>query len=180
MKETIITFIIALFVGSAINGYLTEPQGEASAGDVGVPVQPQAKTTSDAGGETQKVVAEATTADLPVVNESNFQNEVIDEKQPVLVSFSRANCSHCVKMQPIVTQLAHEYSGAIKVVQADVMENPEISEKYQIYGVPAFLIVDHGKVQGPFVGEMPKTKLAALIRPHVKVSETAATPKYSG
>ena len=180
MKETIITFIIALFVGSAINGYLTDPQGEPGAGDGGTIGQPQANTTSDAGSDNQKVVSDATNADLPVVNESNFQNEVIDDKQPVLVSFSRANCSHCVKMQPIVTQLAHEYSGAIKVVQADVMDNPRISEKYQIYGVPAFLIVDHGKVQGPFVGEMPKTKLAALIRPHVKVSTSAATQKYAG
>jgi thioredoxin 1 len=169
MKETLIVFVIALIIGSIINGF--QPAEGPSPGGGGAGDQGGANAgpgTSYSGSPTNSEIANA--PDVPAVTEANFDSEVMQDKQPVLIDFTRSNCVHCRKMKPIVNQLAQEYAGNLKVVQVDVMDNPSLANKYSINGVPAFVIVDKGQAQGPFLGEMPKEKLKALIKPHMHYS----------
>src|SRR5262249_26347974 len=126
MKDALIGFIIALVLGSIWNGYQSEnqtPSGDsAAAGDA----------------------AQGPGIPLASVNDSNFQSEVLDQQQPVLVDFYTQTCSHCKNMAPILGQVAQQYSGTLKVVKMDVMDNPLIAKKYEITGVPAYVLFDKG------------------------------------
>lgn len=173
MKETLIAFIIALIVGSIINGL--QPGDNAGAGGAspgtGQPSAGQPGGTSYSGQPSGNEVANV--PEVQLVTEANFDQEVMQDKQPVLVDFTRSNCVHCLKMKPIINQLAQEYAGSLKVVQVDVMNNPAIANRYEINAVPAFLIVDKGQADGPILGEIPMEKLKALLRPHLGLSVRA-------
>jgi thioredoxin-like negative regulator of GroEL len=182
MKETLIAFIIALIIGSIINGLLPGDTsgsggGGATAPGAGTP-SGQSGGTSYGGEQSGNEIANA--PEVTTVTEGNFDSEVLQDKQPVLIDFTRSNCVHCRKMKPIVNQLAQEYAGSLKVVQVDVMDNPAIANRYEINAVPAFLIVDKGRAEGPFLGEMPVEKLKALLRPHLGLSVGAQPASSQG
>ncbi len=177
MKETLIAFIIALIIGSIINGLQpgeSSSSGGGAAPGAGTP-SGQAGGTSYGGAQSGNEIANA--PEVTTVTEGNFDREVLQDKQPVLIDFTRSNCVHCRKMKPIVNQLAQEYAGSLKVVQVDVMDNPALANRYEINAVPAFLIVDKGQAEGPFLGEMRMDKLKALLRPHLGLS-VGALPAY--
>ena len=148
MKDVLIGFILALVLGSLWNG-IQPPTEEA---------QQNAQTQG---------VNDANSMPLTIVNDSNFQGEVIDQEQPVLVDFYTQNCPHCRKMAPILSQIAKEYTGSLKVVQVEIMDSPVIAHKYDIAGVPAFLLFDKGKPVESCVGETSKTNLLSVVKPHL-------------
>jgi thioredoxin 1 len=153
MKDVLLGFIVALVLGSIWNGYQSENQPQN--GD------------SASGSEASQGAA----VPLSSVNESNFKSEVLDQEQPVLVDFYTQSCPHCRNMAPILGQVAQQYSGALKVVKVDVMENPLIAHKYEVNGVPAFVLFDKGLPVESFVGEMSKTRLLSRIKPHLNAPE---------
>jgi len=172
MKEALIAFIIALVIGSLINGYRPSPPDNSNQGGgaAGPGTGTSGPPTSYAGSGAQPSDQTFTTPEIASVNESNFESEVLSEKQPVLVDFTRSNCIHCFKMKPVLNQLAKEHAGALKVVQIDVMDNPAIANKYDINAVPAFLILDNGKTEGPFLGEMSQEQLEGMLKPHLRLT----------
>jgi thioredoxin 2 len=172
MKEALVAFIIALVVGSLINGY--HPTAPDNSNQAGGGAAPSAGTngppTSYAGSGLQASDQTKSTPEIASVNESNFAAEVLNDKEPVLVDFTRDNCIHCRKMKPVLNELAKEHAGNLKVVQIDVMDNPAIANKYDINAVPAFLILDNGRADGPFLGEISKDQLETMIKPHLRLT----------
>jgi thioredoxin 1 len=154
IKEIFIVFIIALVIGSVINGW--QKQNESG--------------NSDQNGG---VVAYDSSLLVPV-NESNFQAQVIEQETPVLVSFYTESCPYCKKMVPILGQLAQEYKGALKVVRVDAANNPALAQRYDIGPVPAYILIDHGRRLEAFVGAMSKDRLLSIVKPHLKF---AANPQ---
>jgi thioredoxin 1 len=165
MKETLIAFLIALIIGSIINGLQSADNANPAGGGGGPGAGSGQTGTSYSGAPSANEVADV--PEVTSVTDGNFDKEVMQDKQPVLIDFTRSNCVHCRKMKPIVNQLAQEYAGTLKVVQVDVMNSPGIANKYEINAVPAFLIVDKGQAEGPFLGEMPLDRLKALLKPHL-------------
>ncbi len=74
-------------------------------------------------------------------------------------------------MAPVLEQLAQQYSQSLKVVKMDIMDNPSIAHKYDIGGVPAFMLFDKGRAVTSFVGEMPKAKVLSQIKPYLPMSQ---------
>ena len=97
------------------------------------------------------------------VNDLNFDTEVLQSGIPVLVDFSATWCQPCRAIAPLVTQLAGEYEGRVKVTTVDIDESPATAQKFQIRGVPTLLMIKGGKVVGQQVGAVPKTRIAALM-----------------
>ena len=151
MKDLLIGFIIALVLGSICNDW-QHSQNSTSQNNEAAPA-------ANIGSE----------APLKSADQSNFQAEVLEQSQPVLVDFYTQNCPHCKKMAPMLSQLALQCSGNLKIVQVDIMENPAISHKYDIGGVPSFILFDHGKVLTSFMGEMPKNKLLDNLRAYISI-----------
>jgi|SRR5690606_4715265 len=99
-----------------------------------------------------------------VVNDLNFDTEVVSSDVPVLVDFTATWCGPCRQIAPLVDQLADEYAGRAKVVKLDIDESPDTARRFQIRGVPTILVFKGGEVVGQQVGMAPKTRLSQLIQ----------------
>jgi thioredoxin 1 len=103
--------------------------------------------------------------DLLEVGEGNFQREVLDSAQPVLVEFTAVWCGPCRMLDPLLKQLAQEWSGKVKVVKLDVDDNPDLAMEFQVMGVPTLILFVAGQPQQRLSGYQPKDRLVAKFQP---------------
>ena len=93
------------------------------------------------------------------VDDSNFDQMVLQAEKPVLVDFWAAWCRPCHMIAPIVDELAEGYDGRIDFVKVDVDHNPKTASKYGIMSIPTLLIFKNGEPITHFVGLRPKDEL---------------------
>lgn len=93
------------------------------------------------------------------ITDSNFEEEVLNSKIPVLVDFWASWCPPCKMTEPMILELAREYDGKIKIVKLNVDQNPKISSEYQIMGVPTFILFNSGTEVQRRVGAQSKEQL---------------------
>ena len=105
-------------------------------------------------------------SDLQYVTEQDFKNEVLEATLPVLVDFTAPWCGPCKMVDPIVTQLAGEWSGQVKVVKCNADENPNILVNYGIMGLPTVMLFKSGQMLERVSGYQPKDKLVSRMSPH--------------
>lgn len=109
-------------------------------------------------------------AEVKYVTETDFQNEVLDEKKPVLVDFTAGWCQPCKMVDPIVKQLAQDWEGKVKVVKLDADQNPNIMMQYGVLGIPTLMLFQGGQVRERLTGYQPKDKLVSKLNPHLSSS----------
>ena len=93
------------------------------------------------------------------VDDSNFEQLVLDSEMPIVVDFWAPWCRPCLMVAPILDELAEEYSGRIGVARLDVDQNPKTASKYQIMAIPTMLIFKKGEPVSQIVGFKPKQEL---------------------
>ena len=93
------------------------------------------------------------------INDSNFDQIVLQAKTPVLVDFWASWCAPCRMVAPIIDELAEEYSGRISFAKVDVDQNSKIATKYGIMSIPTLLIFKKGEPISHTVGYKPKEEL---------------------
>jgi thioredoxin 1 len=113
-------------------------------------------------------MGEVQMSEVQYVTESDFQSEVLEANQPVLVDFTATWCQPCKMLDPIVTQLAQEWAGQVKVVKIDADQNPNIVMHYGVMGIPTLLLFKNGAIKERLTGFQPKEKLVAKLTPHWK------------
>ena len=96
------------------------------------------------------------------VTKNNFQEEVLNSSQPVLLDFWAAWCGPCRMLSPILDELAEE-NPQIKIGKINVDEEPELANQFQVMSIPALFILQNGKVVAQSVGVKPKMQLQAMI-----------------
>ncbi len=90
------------------------------------------------------------------LTDQNFNKEVLQSDQVVLVDFWAPWCGPCRIVGPIVEQIAQEYLGKAKVGKLNVDENPVTSQNYGIISIPSLLIFKNGQVVDQLIGAHPK------------------------
>ena len=102
-----------------------------------------------------------------IINDSNFEQEVLKHNGPVMVDFWATWCGPCRMLGPVVEELAKEYKGKVKVCKLNTDEGPDTSAKYRITSIPTIIFFKNGEVAGQTVGLQSKAalqeKLNALL-----------------
>ncbi len=93
------------------------------------------------------------------VDDSNFDQVVLQSKIPVLVDFWAAWCGPCLMVAPVVEELAEEYDGRVNFVKLDVDQNPKTASQYGVMSIPFLLIFKNGAPMSNIVGFRPKADL---------------------
>ena len=101
------------------------------------------------------------------INESNFQQKVMEESKLVVLDCGATWCGPCQHIAPIIEELATEYAGKAVVAKCDVDESPEIPAKYGIRNVPTVLFIKNGEVLERMVGANSKSAYKEKIEQYM-------------
>ena len=97
------------------------------------------------------------------VGEGNFETEVVQASEVVVVDFWAEWCSPCKMLSPVLDKVASRYEGKLKVVKCNIDENNDIAAKYAIYSIPNLVFFRDGQVVNQAVGYMNEGQLAAKV-----------------
>jgi thioredoxin 1 len=96
--------------------------------------------------------------------DGNFETEVIEAKEPVLVDFWAEWCMPCRNLAPVIDAVAEEMAGKARVGKVDTDANRSVSLKYGITAIPTVIIFKNGQVVKKFVGFKKKEELVAALQ----------------
>jgi thioredoxin len=107
------------------------------------------------------------TDNVQTFTDGNFEESVLKSGTPVLVDFWAEWCGPCKRLAPTVDALALDYAGKVTVGKVNVDENPNVSFKYQVRGIPTLLLFKGGQVVESIIGATHKEELKKVIDRHV-------------
>ena len=95
--------------------------------------------------------------------DTQFQDEVLGAKTPVLVDFWASWCGPCRMVAPVLEEMARDYADKLKVVKVNVDDNPDASSRYGVMSIPTMIVFKEGAPVETIVGFRKKEELSAII-----------------
>ncbi|NCT57838.1 MAG: thioredoxin TrxA [Legionella sp.] len=100
---------------------------------------------------------------VKTVTDDNFETEVLNATQPVLIDFWAPWCGPCRAFAPTFEEAAESYSGSVTFAKINIDENPETPSKYGVMSIPTLLLIKNGQVKATKMGALSKSQLVAFI-----------------
>ncbi|MCL6709615.1 thioredoxin [Pseudomonas sp. R2.Fl] len=97
------------------------------------------------------------------VDNANFQAEVLESAEPVIVDFWAEWCGPCKMIAPSLEEISQEMAGKVKIAKLNIDENPELAAKFGVRSIPTLAMFKGGEVADIKVGAAPKTALSSWI-----------------
>ena len=101
---------------------------------------------------------------LPVdINETNFDVEVLQSTQPVLVDFWAEWCGPCKMLASVLDEIATENAGRLRVAKINVDTAPALAARFGVQSIPTLLYFSKGEVRGRTVGLASKKAIVSKL-----------------
>ncbi|MDO6964690.1 thioredoxin [Rhizobium alvei] len=97
------------------------------------------------------------------VDSNNFQTEVLNSAEPVVVDFWAEWCGPCKMIAPALEEISNELGGKVKIAKLNIDENPQLAAQFGVRSIPTLAMFKGGQVADIKVGASPKTALSAWI-----------------
>ncbi len=97
------------------------------------------------------------------VDITNFQSEVIDSSEPVVVDFWAEWCGPCKMIAPSLEEISSELAGKVKVAKLNIDENPELAARFGVRSLPTLALFKGGEVADIKTGAASKSALSTWI-----------------
>ena len=99
--------------------------------------------------------------------DGNFDTDVLKATTPVLVDFWAEWCGPCRAMEPSINALAGDYAGKISIGKLNVDDNPAVTMRYMVRGIPTVMLFKGGEIVEQVVGLVDKNTLKQLVDKHL-------------
>ena len=98
------------------------------------------------------------------ITKNNFEAEVLRSEIPVLVDFWATWCVPCRMIAPVISEIAEEYAGTVKVGKVNVDEEPELAMQFRVDSIPTVMLFREGRLVNTTIGFRPKEQITAMLR----------------
>jgi thioredoxin 1 len=103
------------------------------------------------------------------VSSSDFNKQVLQSAEPVLVDFWAPWCGPCLRLAPELEAVQQEWAGQLKIVKVNVDQNAELAEKMGVRGIPNLILFKDGRPVDQIVGMVPRKTISDTLRRHLPV-----------
>ena len=102
-----------------------------------------------------------------ILTDQNFDEQIKNNSEAVLVDFWAPWCMPCRIVAPILSDVAKDYTGRLKIAKVNVDENPMTAARFGISSIPTLMLFKDGQKVDQWVGAMPRPMLETAIKPHL-------------
>src|SRR6476620_1804815 len=104
------------------------------------------------------------------VSDNSFESDVLQSVEPVLVDFWAEWCGPCRMMTPVVESVAEKFQGTAKVYKLNVDDNPSVSQRFGIKGIPTLIVFKDGREEERVVGATSEAAISRMIEKHISAA----------